>query len=82
MPFKKGQNGHQGQHVYPAKTKLKNAVVRALLRDFSEHGEKVIARLREENPAAYMRAIISMLPRDMNIEATVDRAMDVRNLPP
>ena len=40
----------------------------ALLRDFDKHGEKAIARVREENPGMYLKVIAMVLPRQHKVE--------------
>jgi len=43
-------------------------VICALLRDFDKHGEKAIARVREENPGMYLKVIAMVLPRQHKVE--------------
>jgi hypothetical protein len=71
MPFKKGQSGNPQGRPNVAKQRLQNSFIQALMRDWQEHGEQVIQRLRRENPAAYVRAITSVLPKDVSFEGHV-----------
>jgi hypothetical protein len=48
--------------------KLTDAFIRALVRDWEAHGERVIERVREENPVAYFKGMLSLLPKDMFFE--------------
>jgi hypothetical protein len=43
----------------------------ALARDWETHGEQVIERVREENPAAYFKGMLSLLPKDVSLEGHI-----------
>jgi hypothetical protein len=55
-----------------ARNKLGEAFVSALHDDFAEHGVGALAKVREEDPAAYMRVIAGLLPKEFKIETTSD----------
>ena len=40
----------------------------ALLRDFSKHGEKAIAKVRRTQPAAYLKVLALLIPREHKVE--------------
>lgn len=40
----------------------------ALLRDFSKHGEKAIAKVRQTQPAAYLKILALLVPREHKVE--------------
>ena len=40
----------------------------ALLRDFSKHGEKAIAKVRRTQPAAYLKILALLVPREHKVE--------------
>ena len=40
----------------------------ALLRDFSKHGIKAIAKVRRTQPAAYLKICALLVPREMKLE--------------
>ena len=42
----------------------------ALLRDFSKHGEKAIAEVRRTQPAAYLKVLALLVPREHKVEQT------------
>ena len=55
----------------------------ALLRDFSKHGEKAIAQVRHRHPAAYLKILALLVPKEMKLEhsdgvikAMTDEALD------
>jgi len=39
-----------------------------LLRDFSKHGEKAIAKVRRTQPAAYLKCLVLLVPREHKVE--------------
>jgi hypothetical protein len=43
-------------------------VICALLRDFSKHGEKAIAKVRRTQPAVYLKICALLVPREMKLE--------------
>jgi len=47
---------------------MSEAVICALLRDFSKHGEKAIAKVRRTQPAAYLKILALLVPREMKLE--------------
>src|SRR5688500_18442363 len=76
----------QNQHLRPAqpgevrnpagrpkgsRNKLGEDFIQALQADFQEHGRDVIARVREEKPADYMKVVASLLPKEFNLNASV-----------
>ena len=51
-----------------ARNKLTEAVVCALLRDFSRHGEKAIARVRQTQPGVYLKVLALLIPKPDKLE--------------
>jgi hypothetical protein len=41
-----------------------------LWRDFSKHGERAIAKVRRTQPAAYLKVLALLVPREHKIEHT------------
>src|SRR5215217_495375 len=80
MPWQKGQSGNPGGLSKGSSRKLTDAFIRALARDFEAHGEAVIKRVREENPVAYFKGLISLVPKDHNIDAAVEQTVKVEGL--
>lgn len=65
--FLKGKNGGPGRPK-GSRNKLGEAFVTALQADFEEHGETVIATVRAERPADYLKVIASLLPKQVEIK--------------
>ena len=47
---------------------LSEAVICALLRDFRQHGQKAIAQVRLRQPAAYLKVLALLVPREHKVE--------------
>jgi len=80
MPWHKGQSGNPGGLSKGSRRKLTDAFLRALARDFEAHGEAVIQRVREDNPVAYFNGMLSLVLKDYNIDAAVERTVQVEGL--
>jgi hypothetical protein len=44
--------------------------VAAVHRDWMQHGDAVLARVRIDNPSSYLRVIASLVPRDVIVQWT------------
>ena len=55
-----------------AKNKLHKSFIEALQADFDVHGKAAIAIVRVEDPAAYLRVIASVLPRELEVSQVSD----------
>lgn len=62
-PFEKGNPGRPKG----SRHKLGEDFLSALARDFGAHGEEAIAETREKDPAAYVRVVAGLLPKEMLI---------------
>jgi len=51
-----------------SRNKLSEEVICALLRDFRQHGEKAVARVRQTQPAAYLKILALLVPREHKVE--------------
>src|SRR5262249_40807093 len=60
--------GNPAGRLRGSRNRLSEAITCALLRDFDKYGEKAIARVREENPAMYLKVIAMVLPRQHKVE--------------
>lgn len=68
IPFEKGQSGNPAGRPKGARHKLSQDFIRVLAEDFAEHGVSVIAKLRDDNPAAYAKTIAGVLPKIIELE--------------
>ena len=51
-----------------SRNKLSEEVICALLRDFRQHGQKAVARVRQTQPAAYLKVLALLVPREHKVE--------------
>lgn len=71
-PFQPGQVANPAGRPKGSRNKLGEAFVAALHDDFEQHGVAALAEVREKDPAAYMRVIAGLLPKEFKIETTSD----------
>ena len=53
--------------VLHKKDKLTKKYISIFCQDFREHGATVLARVRRDNPVAYMKLAADLLPRDIDV---------------
>src|SRR6476661_260586 len=53
-----------------SRNKLSEALLEALDADFKEHGKSAIVEMRQKDPAAYVRALVSLVPKEMHLTTT------------
>src|SRR5262245_3771449 len=70
IEYRWAEVGNPAGRLRGSRNRLSEAVICALLRDFEKHGEKAIARVREENPAMYLKVFAMVLPRQHKVEHT------------
>jgi hypothetical protein len=63
-----GVSGNPAGRLRGSRNRLSEAVICALLRDFSIHGEKAIAKVRRTQPAAYLKILALLVPREHKVE--------------
>lgn len=62
IPFKPGQSGNPGGKPAAARNRLTGKFLNALADDFDTHGVATIERLRQKNPAAYIKIVARLCP--------------------
>lgn len=68
--FLKGSEGLGGRKR-GARNKLGEAFLEDLYADWAEHGVTALKDCREQNPAAYIKTVASLLPKDVNLNVNV-----------
>src|SRR5215468_7892654 len=70
MPFQPGQSGNPsgGRPGLRHRQQLNGEFIAALLRDFRHGGPKAIERVRRTQPAAYLKILALLVPREHKVE--------------
>jgi len=63
-----GQSGNPVGRVRGSRNKLTEEVICALLRDFRQHGQKAVARVRQTQPGTYLKVLALLIPREHKVE--------------
>jgi Family of unknown function (DUF5681) len=63
-----GESGNPAGRLRGSRNKLSEEVICALLRDFRQHGQKAVARVRQTQPAAYLKILALLCPREHMVE--------------
>ena len=66
--YARGFSGNPGGSPEATRRAFNKDFLVALARDFQAHGEQVLARVRRESPAAYLKVCAMLVPREMKIE--------------
>ena len=61
-------HGNPAGRLSGSRNKLSEEVICALLRDFRQHGQKAVARVRQTQPAAYLKILALLCPREHKVE--------------
>src|SRR5215472_8646651 len=70
MPFEPGRSGNPAGAPVGSRLRqqLNGEFIAALLRDFRQGGAKAIERVRRTQPAAYLKILALMMPREHKVE--------------
>lgn len=65
--FKPGTSGNPSGRKPGSRNKLTEAFISALALDFDAHGPVIIAKVRKQNPVAYLRLCASLVPKQIEL---------------
>ena len=68
--WQRGVSGNPAGRPRGSRNALSEEVICALLRDFRQHGQKAIAQVRMRQPAAYLKVLALLVPREHKVELT------------
>jgi hypothetical protein len=63
-----GVSGNSAGRTRGSRNKLSEEVICALLRDFRQHGQEAVARVRRTQPAVYLKVLALLIPREHKVE--------------
>jgi hypothetical protein len=69
-PFAPGQSGNPAGRKKGSRNKLTDDCIRVLQEDFEKHGAAAVETMRLTEPAQYVKAIVSLMPKDVHINAS------------
>src|SRR5215510_14238943 len=70
MTFRQGVSGNPRGNRHHSRHLLNQEFIQALLVHFRQHGKKAIEKAAGEQPAAYLKILAFLVPREMKIEHT------------
>jgi hypothetical protein len=71
-PFLPGRSGNPAGRPKGSRNKLTETLITAIANDFAEHGAEVLEKLRKTDPAAYLKIIGRLVPRELVLERERD----------
>jgi hypothetical protein len=75
-PWQPGQSGNPGGKPKGARNRIQGAFLNALADDFDAHGKKALEAAREKDPMGYVKAIASLMPRQVEETKPLDDLTD------
>jgi hypothetical protein len=66
--FMPGQSGNPAGRPKGSRQKLQTDFLKVLADDFAKNGRSAVEEMRTKDPAAYVKAIASLMPKQLEIE--------------
>lgn len=70
--FQPGQSGNPGGSTKGSRRRLTGAFLNDLASDYEIHGKAALVKLREDNPQAYIAAIVKLCPKELEVTNALD----------
>lgn len=74
--FKPGESGNPGGRPTGARNRLQAKFLYTLADDFDKNGKEAIEKMREEDPSAYVRAVASLMPKELEVKRPLEELTD------
>lgn len=74
--FKAGESGNPGGKARHSRNRLQSGFLLRLADDFEAHGKAAIEAAREKDPVGYIKAIASLMPRQVEQSQPLDDLTD------
>lgn len=74
--FKPGESGNPGGKPKASRNRLQGAFLSALADDFDKDGKAAIVAAREKDPVGYIKAIASLMPKQVEQSQPLDDLTD------
>lgn len=75
-PFQPGQSGNPGGKAKHSRNRLQSGFLLRLADDFEAHGKGAIEAAREKDPVGYIKAIASLMPKQVEQSQPLDDLTD------
>lgn len=72
--FKPGQSGNPKGRPVGSRQRLGEKFINDLAADYDVHGAAAIVTLRTEQPAAYIKIVADLMPKDLNLNVDASQA--------
>jgi len=79
-PFQPGHSGNPTGRPKGSKHKLTEALLSLIADDFVEHGAEAIAKVRQDDPATYLKIVGSLVPRGLILKREESLHFDYADL--
>lgn len=74
--YKPGQTGNPGGKPVNSRNALQKKFLYDLAKDFDKNGKQAIVEMREKDPSSYIRAIVALMPKELEISRPLDELSD------
>lgn len=75
-PIKPGQVLNPGGKPVGSRNRLQGNFLRDLADDFEKEGKTAIVAMRTQDPSGYIRAIVALMPKELEITRPLDEISD------